>query len=75
MTSVGRVAVLGEQPRVQGFALAGALVLVADDAAAARSRWDALPADVPVVVLTPAAAEALRDQLPDAARLTVVMPP
>lgn len=75
MTPTGRVAVLGELPRVQGYALAGALVVVADDPAAVRSQWAALPADVPVVVLTPAAASALADRLPDAARLTVVMPP
>ena len=75
MSAAGRVAVLGEEPRVQGFALAGALVLVAGDAAAVRSRWAALPTDVPVVVLTPGAAAALRDRLPDPHRLTVVMPP
>ena len=75
MTPVGRVAVLGELYRVQGFALAGALVLVAADDDDVRSRWAALPADVPVVVLTPAAASALADRLPDPARLTVVMPP
>jgi vacuolar-type H+-ATPase subunit F/Vma7 len=72
--STGRVAVIGEQPRVQGFALAGALVLVADDEAAVRSQWAALPADVPVVVLTPAAAQALGQSIPDVRRLTVVMP-
>ena len=43
MSAVGRVAVLGELARVQGFSLAGALVLVADDADAVRARWAALP--------------------------------
>ena len=71
------VAVVGEQVRVQGFALAGALVAVADDAAAVRSAWDALGDDVAVVVLTPRAADALADQLAPAsgAPLTVVLPP
>jgi len=73
--TAGRVAVLGEQPRAQGFALAGALVMFADDDTAVRSRWAALPADVVVVVLTCAAAAALTDLSPDARRLTVVMPP
>ena len=74
---MARVAVLGEQVRVQGFALAGALVLEAGDAAAARSAWASLPGDVAVVVLTPRAARALQDQPPPAGRLplTVVLPP
>lgn len=56
---MARLAAIGEWPRVRGFALAGALVLEADDAASARSAWAALPADVEVVVLTPAAARAV----------------
>jgi vacuolar-type H+-ATPase subunit F/Vma7 len=67
---------VGEQVRVQGFALAGALVLVADDATAVRSAWASLGADVAVVVLTPKAAVALEDELATpAVPLTVVMPP
>ena len=50
---VGRVAVLGERSRVQGFALAGAFVSIADDEDAVRSAWRGLPSDVTVVVLTP----------------------
>jgi vacuolar-type H+-ATPase subunit F/Vma7 len=73
---VGRIAVLGESTRVDGFALAGALVLVADDAAAVRDAWASLPDDVAVVMLTPAAAAALPDGV--AAQrdgvLTVTMP-
>ena len=55
------VAALGERHRVEGFALAGALVLVAADAEAVRDAWARLPDDVAVVVLTPAAANALED--------------
>ncbi|MER6410115.1 hypothetical protein ABT383_09940 [Streptomyces humidus] len=74
---MGRVAALGERSRVIGLALAGAVVLVADDAEAVRRGWHALPDDVDLVILTPAAAEALG---PDPAAsggsgpLTAVMP-
>jgi len=86
---MSRVAVIGEGVRVSGFALAGALVYAAEDAAGARGAWRSLPPDVGVAVLTPGAAEALRDVTvgeagtPAAADgtprrpgvLTVVMPP
>jgi vacuolar-type H+-ATPase subunit F/Vma7 len=58
---MSRAAVIGEDVFVQGFALAGALVLAAEDAAGARAAWRSLPPDVVVVVLTPVAADALRD--------------
>ncbi len=72
---MARVAVVGELTRVQGFALAGALVLVAEDAQAARAAWSSLADDVAVVVLTPQAAAALGDEL-ERRRwpLAVVMP-
>jgi vacuolar-type H+-ATPase subunit F/Vma7 len=53
---MARAAVIGEAVRTEGFALAGALVLPAEDLAEARAAWDALPADVAVLVLTPRAA-------------------
>lgn len=72
----GRVAVLGERVRVEGWTLAGALVCPADDPAAVRTAWRALPADVAVLVLTPAAAAALSDvDIERAGPLPVVMPP
>lgn len=73
---MARVVVVGELTRVQGFALAGALVLVAEDAGAVRSAWGSLADDVAVVVLTPGAASVLHDEL-ERRRwpLTVVMPP
>jgi vacuolar-type H+-ATPase subunit F/Vma7 len=58
---MSRMAVIGEGVRVQGFALAGALVLAAEDAAAARAAWRSLPPDVAVAVLTPRAADWLSD--------------
>lgn len=73
---MGRVAVLGEEPRIQGFALAGALVVPAATADAVRAAWAGLPEDVVLVVLTAAAAEALDGGPgdPDGTRLTAVMP-
>ena len=58
---MSRVAVIGEEARVRGFALAGALVFAAEDAAGARAAWRSLPADVAVAVLTPRAAGWLQD--------------
>ncbi|MGV9632382.1 V-type ATP synthase subunit F [Streptomyces sp. NPDC003487] len=78
MRTVGRVAALGERARVAGLALAGVDVLVADDAEAVRRVWRSLPEGVDLVILTPAAAEALK---PDSAAagshrpLIAVMPP
>jgi hypothetical protein len=57
------VAVIGEGVRVQGFALAGALVFAAEDPGGAHAAWRSLPPDVEVVVLTPGAAAWLRDAL------------
>ena len=75
MSAVGRVAVLGEQTAVAGYALAGALTVCADDAQAVRSAWAGLPDDVDVVILTPRAAEALGSaRTASLQRLSVVMP-
>lgn len=69
------VAVLGERPLIQGFALAGALLLVADTPAQAEQQWERLPAGVRVVVLTPAAAAVLSRALDvPGGPMTVVMP-
>ncbi len=67
------IAVLGERHRVEGFALAGATVLDAADADSVRDAWKRLPDDVAVVVLTPAAAEALA-QVVQERPLRVVLP-
>ncbi len=87
MSAVSRVAVIGEGVRVQGFALAGALVFAAEDPGGAHAAWRSLPPDVEVAVLTPNAAAWLREALsPDVSGrargtlprrpgvLTVVMP-
>lgn len=69
---MSRIAAVGEQHRVEGFALAGALV-VATEPGGVPAAWDALPDDVDVIVLTPAAADALGD-VDVGTRLRVVLP-
>ncbi|MGH8866427.1 MAG: V-type ATP synthase subunit F [Actinomycetes bacterium] len=72
---MARLAALGEQLTVRGFALAGVLACPAETPDAVRSAWDALPDDVQIVLLTPAAAHALGDeQVAGLDRLAVVMP-
>ncbi|WP_405577268.1 hypothetical protein [Streptomyces sp. NBC_01092] len=75
---MGHVAALGERARVIGLALAGAVVLLADDPDAVRRAWQSLPDGIDLVILTPAAAEALEPDFaaPRARRLLIaVMPP
>jgi vacuolar-type H+-ATPase subunit F/Vma7 len=72
---MARVAMIGEEPRIQGFRLAGAIICPAADPAAARQAWRSLPAEVAVVVVTAASAAWLSDELarhPEV--LPVVMP-
>lgn len=72
---MSRVAVIGEAVRAEGFALAGALVLTAEDRDAARAAWRSLPADIAVVVLTARVADWLGEP-PQPSRdvLLAVMP-
>jgi vacuolar-type H+-ATPase subunit F/Vma7 len=53
---MARAAVIGEATRTAGFALAGAVVLVAENSDEARTAWRSLPADIAVLVLTARAA-------------------
>jgi vacuolar-type H+-ATPase subunit F/Vma7 len=73
---VSRAAVIGEAVRVQGYAMAGAVVYPAEDADQARAAWRSLPPDIAVVVLTARAAAWLGEapQRRDGV-LSVVMPP
>lgn len=70
---MARVAVIGEEMRVQGFGLAGAIVCPASGSPEVREAWHGLDDEVLVVVLTAAASTALADT-PLGRRLTVVMP-
>ena len=72
---MGRVAVIGEETAVSGYALAGVLVLPAEDDAAVHGAWSSLPDDVQVVILTSAAARTLGGaRTANVLPLTVVMP-
>lgn len=76
MTST-RIAAVGERERVGGFVLAGVLVVAATDATSVRAAWQALPAEVAIVILTPAAHAALASKgtlARDDLRLWTVMP-
>lgn len=72
---MARAAVIGEDLRIQGYALAGAALYPAADQAGARRAWLQLPEDIAVVIVTARAAGWLGDEL--ARRpgvLPVVMP-
>jgi len=59
---VSGIVAIGEELLLAGYALAGVDVLPAEDAAAARAAWEALPFDTGLVLLTPSAyAEVGRD--------------
>lgn len=72
---MSRAAVIGEAVRVQGYALAGAVVYPAEDADQARAAWRSLPPDTAVVVLTARAAAWLGEAQRRDGVLAVVMPP
>ncbi|MGW4079254.1 V-type ATP synthase subunit F [Streptomyces asiaticus] len=72
---MGRVVAVGERTRVAGFVLAGVTVVAAEEPDAVREAWHALPPGTALVILTPAAADALGQVLVAGTRpLTVVMP-
>ena len=68
-----RAAVIGEAVRTGGFALAGAVVITAEDAGQARTAWDSLPSDVAVLVLTASAVTWLGDVLPSRPELLIAV--
>ena len=73
---MGAVAVIGEEPRIRGFAMAGAALFAAEEPAAVRDAWHDLPPEVEVVILTAAADRALPDRDGGAASpLVAVMDP
>ena len=53
---MGRAAIIGEPLSIYGYGLAGALLCPARTRADVVGAWRDLPADVAVVILTPAAA-------------------
>ena len=70
---MGGVAVLGEEPLIRGYALAGARLFAADDPAQVRAAWRDLPAGFDVVILTAFAGQVLGDIRDVARPLVVVM--
>lgn len=73
---MGQIAAVGERDRVEGFALAGVTVVPAEDPDAVRDAWRGLPGEVVLVIVTPAAADALGPELETSSLpLAVVMPP
>ncbi|MGO8906546.1 MAG: V-type ATP synthase subunit F [Solirubrobacteraceae bacterium] len=73
---MSRIAAIGERERVRGFSFAGVHVAAAEDAQQAQAAWRALPADVALLILTPAARSALRAELDESEQLLhAVMPP
>jgi len=76
VTGVAMAAVIGEALSVEGYALAGAIVLVADSQAEATAAWDALPPDTALLIMTTRAAGWLADRLAQhPAILTAVLRP
>ena len=74
-TTGGQVAALGERSLVEGYGLAGALVLAAESEEQVLRAWAALPPGVCAVVLTPRAAAALGTALSSpGAPMGVVLP-
>jgi vacuolar-type H+-ATPase subunit F/Vma7 len=72
---MARAAVIGEATRTGGYAMAGAIVLVAENSDEAQTAWRSLPADIAVLVLT-AQAAAWLGEAPQPGRdvLVAVMP-
>jgi vacuolar-type H+-ATPase subunit F/Vma7 len=70
---MSRVAVVGEARRVEGFALAGAVVLPAAEREQVLDAWRGLPEDVAIVLVTPPAADALA-AVDVGSRLVVTLP-
>ena len=72
---MSRIGAIGAATAVEGFALAGALVFATEDDSALDALWDALDADVSVLILTARTAERLRTRFEERPfLLTVVMP-
>jgi vacuolar-type H+-ATPase subunit F/Vma7 len=69
-------AVIGEALAVEGYTLAGAVVLEADGQAEAAAAWDALPPDTALLIMTARAADWLAGRLAERpAILTAVLRP
>jgi vacuolar-type H+-ATPase subunit F/Vma7 len=69
------VVALGDDDRLQGFALAGATVVTATTDSDLRAAWDALDAEVGLVIMSTRVAEVLAPVLDERTDLlTAVLP-
>jgi len=69
-------AVIGEELRIEGYSLAGALVCPAESREQAAAAWKSLPPDTCMLIMTPNAAHWLTDELGQRPELlTAVMRP
>jgi vacuolar-type H+-ATPase subunit F/Vma7 len=71
---MSRVAALGSWTELAGYALVGVEVVDVIGPEAVRHAWEALPGDVGLVLLTPAARACLPDPLLPRERLWAVTP-
>ncbi len=62
---MSKIAAIGEELRVAGFALAGVEVFPVEDAGEAMAAWEAIGPEVGLLLLAPGAAAALADRLPE----------
>ena len=72
---MSRVAAIGEEARVAGYALSGADVHAASEASEIHSAWARLPEDVGLLILTPAAHAELEPLLAERSQLLWVVTP
>lgn len=71
----GTIAAIGELALLEGFRLAGVVVLAASSDDEIRRAWTALAEDTSIVILTPRSAHALEpDRADPRAPMTVVLP-
>jgi vacuolar-type H+-ATPase subunit F/Vma7 len=72
---MARIAALGEWRRIQALAIAGVEPHVAATDEEAIAEWSALPPDVAVLVVTKAAAAALKGRIEERHNLLVTVLP
>ncbi|MCX5062719.1 hypothetical protein OG895_35210 [Streptomyces sp. NBC_00201] len=73
---MAHIAAIGERLRIVALESAGVLLRPAEEPEAVPAAWQGLPPDVELVIVTPAAAEALGEGPVDGqSPLIAVMPP
>lgn len=72
---MSEVVAIGEEALLDGYALAFVEVIAAGDPSAVREAWESLEPEVELVILTPAAHEALAPQLRGEPRVMWVVVP